>query len=718
MKKTLIILTIILFTGLTTADVTFDDSNNIQFQTGLDLNDNSIVNYYDSSACGSNEYVEDIQDDGTLVCDSVSTTGSQNLSEVLDQGATANQNIAMNGYTLTGLANPSNNGEPVTLDYLENQYQASGSQNLSEVLEEGNVANQSIDLDGNNILYGDYGDTVDLELSRNNYIRNRDPNNLDLNSYFTTRILAGGTERLSINRNGVTLANGNFSANGNSLTDIADPNNAQDAATKAYVDDNAGGSASGLSEVLEVNNTANQSIEFGGGGLSDGSLSWDLDSGNGDEWAKLQFNDASGENAYWTSNRKQNDSFKVRSNAGYVFNVKDDGEVNIPEGRLNMNQNKIVNLAPENDSLQWSLNSSDPDKEWGKLQFDDVSGDQVWWTSNRGSGDAFKVYSGAANGYVFNVKDNGQVNIPNGDFNVTGNATVHGEGGLDMPNGVVIGEGASTNIDTDIAIGEGAEVSGSSEDDSSVAIGRASEASSFKATAVGDSATASNFYATAIGPATASDERAVAIGPSTASGEDAVGISNHDGNGATGDHAIAMGSGSEASAPSSIAIGGADLGQDYTTASAQGAVAIGYGSTSDESYTAKFGSSSQAYDVDVTGNLSVDGNVDSNDYDISYSTGHTAWASSLSTDEVNRWNLQSGEEMVIDRLEVAEKGGGSSNLDVTVTDGTNSWTVNPNGTAVRTGLGPSVEGSSVTVEVTNNAGSDVTASITVSGEVR
>ena len=34
MKKTLIILTIILFTGLTTADVTFDDSNNIQFQTG------------------------------------------------------------------------------------------------------------------------------------------------------------------------------------------------------------------------------------------------------------------------------------------------------------------------------------------------------------------------------------------------------------------------------------------------------------------------------------------------------------------------------------------------------------------------------------------------------------------------------------------------------------------------------------------------------------
>jgi len=149
-RITLLTLLLITLTGLTSAQIVFDDSNNVEFDTGLDLTGQSITGYY-NGACPNGEAVTDIQDDGTLVCESVSGGTTQGLPSVLTENNTADQNIDLNGNTLTGLPAPNNADEPVNLEYLESQYEASGSQNLSQVLENGNVANQSIDLSSNNI---------------------------------------------------------------------------------------------------------------------------------------------------------------------------------------------------------------------------------------------------------------------------------------------------------------------------------------------------------------------------------------------------------------------------------------------------------------------------------------------------------------------------------------------------------------------------------------
>ncbi|MFP4230171.1 MAG: hypothetical protein ACLFRK_03460, partial [Candidatus Nanohaloarchaea archaeon] len=68
----------------------------------------------------------------------------------------------MNSNPLTGLPDPSSQSEPVTLSYLQNDYSAEGSQTLEQVLEEGNVANQSIDMDSNSVV-GLPDATVDSE---------------------------------------------------------------------------------------------------------------------------------------------------------------------------------------------------------------------------------------------------------------------------------------------------------------------------------------------------------------------------------------------------------------------------------------------------------------------------------------------------------------------------------------------------------------------------
>ena len=64
----------------------------------------------------------------------------------------------------------------------------------------------------------------------------------------------------------IAYSGGDVSLNNNGrIVDIQDPSNAQDAATKSYVDNNAGGDSQDLSEVLAAGNVANQTIEFSNG---------------------------------------------------------------------------------------------------------------------------------------------------------------------------------------------------------------------------------------------------------------------------------------------------------------------------------------------------------------------------------------------------------------------------------------------------------------------
>lgn len=90
----IIYLTVILsfLISLTSANIVFNDSNNVKFNTGLDLTNQELTGYF-GSPCSSGEAITGVMDDGTFSCSSFATSGPQNLSQVLQKGNTANQSI-------------------------------------------------------------------------------------------------------------------------------------------------------------------------------------------------------------------------------------------------------------------------------------------------------------------------------------------------------------------------------------------------------------------------------------------------------------------------------------------------------------------------------------------------------------------------------------------------------------------------------------------------
>lgn len=312
----------------------------------------------------------------------------------------------------------------------------------------------------------------------------------------------------------------------------------------------------------------------------------------------------------------------------------------------------------------------------------------------------------------------GNLNGEELDLNVTGNATIHGSGGLNMPNGIeirgsvgdaediAIGKDSSTNDDGDyeVAIGYNAQsfVNGvaigrgtSSENGNSVAIGPSSEAQQSSAVAIGNTAKATGGDAISIGDSTKAFANSVAIGSNSEA--PIVGVTQ----------AVALGA--------------------ESSATADGAVAIGSTANAPNSYEATFGNlNGEELDVNVTGNatvhqdLEVKGRVDEqNVRDISYSSGHTAWSSGLSTEEVNRFGTTSTESVEVERLDVQLKGGSTnSNFEVEAYDAGSSTVLGSTtaGTPIND-VGTTSEGGDLTIRVTNNDGSDVTASITLTGHV-
>jgi len=68
---------------------------------------------------------------------------------------------------------------------------------------------------------------------------------------------------LNVTGNVTVHGSGGLDMKSNQITNVQDPAENQDAATKSYVDSNAGGETEGLPATLEANNTANQTIAFG-----------------------------------------------------------------------------------------------------------------------------------------------------------------------------------------------------------------------------------------------------------------------------------------------------------------------------------------------------------------------------------------------------------------------------------------------------------------------
>jgi len=103
----------------------------------------------------------------------------------------------------------------------------------------------------------------------------------------------------------------------------------------------------------------------------------------------------------------------------------------------------------------------------------------------------------------------------------------------------------------------------------------------------------------------------------------------------------------------------------------------------------------------------------------SFVTGMTEWADGLSNVEIERLVLQTGETLVVDRIEVRQKGGGtSSNFSVRVQDVTAGSTVGSQDLGGTTkDPGSTGTGNTALIEISNSTGSTVNASVKVIGRI-
>lgn len=108
------------------------------------------------------------------------------------------------------------------------------------------------------------------------------------------------------------------------------------------------------------------------------------------------------------------------------------------------------------------------------------------------------------------------------------------------------------------------------------------------------------------------------------------------------------------------------------------------------------------------------------DRPFAFQTGHTAWATGLSNEEIGRIQLQTGETLYIRRVELQIKGGGtSSSLSVNAYDSTNTTTIaSQTAGGVNTTGGNSGAAALVLIRLTNSVGSTQNASVYISGWIR
>ena len=314
---------------------------------------------------------------------------------------------------------------------------------------------------------------------------------------------------------------GQLDMNSNKIANVQNPSNAQDAATKSYVDNNDGTGTDDqtLSEVLTQGNSAgSNSIYMSGNDIVNTGILDNTNFVQGDSGQDIAFSSG-------------NINLRDTSNNN-VLRAKDGGNVDIPNGNLDITGSLSVG------------GTECPDDE--ALLGDGTCG------SIGGGGGTQNLSEVLAAGNVANQS-------------------------IVFSNGIEIGDSGWTvaSYPDAVAVGKRAEAT----DSDASAFGYGADATDNYASAFGSYADADGFDTSAFGSyASASANRASAFGP------------NAD---ASGSYALAFGS--------------------YADASAEGAVAIGHGAYAPNSYEATFGHLGNQYyggplDVNVTGDLTVHGN--------------------------------------------------------------------------------------------------------------
>lgn len=143
-------------------DVLVWDASNNEWDvrnSDLSLSSNNIKNVgslqgFFAGACGSDQVVTQVYDDGTYRCVEVAALSNvEGLNATVTSGHIANRSIKMDGNRIQALGDPTNPQDAATKSYVDNNDDTiADNQNLRDVLGQGNSAGAfNIDMNGSNV---------------------------------------------------------------------------------------------------------------------------------------------------------------------------------------------------------------------------------------------------------------------------------------------------------------------------------------------------------------------------------------------------------------------------------------------------------------------------------------------------------------------------------------------------------------------------------------
>ena len=378
--------------------ITFNASQTIDFditttdlgtynQTGLNLHNNDLYNFFAADQCTGSEVVSEVYSNGSYACTDISTydtdTDDQNLSEVLAQGNVANNTIDMDG---NDILKPD---ELRTGDRNIVVRDSSNGQDIARFNEGGNVEvpngrlgvgtspNSRLDLDAGSVsnydtlaqfsYSDDSGDEQPLEVMAANTSENTFEDMFALRYYLRgskdgtysgINFHRGGSYRgeyLSFDTNGtqamqidssqnVDIPNGNLLASGSSSAgETALSIESSDGESLDFIE-----TSSGAQNNIALQNPDGVTVFRWPDSVSTTWVTTDLEMRSN---SKIRTGRNSGsETGFYDSQNSQN-----------ILLAKEGGNVQIPNGNLNMSSNAIQNIGSSQTSFTESgqLNLSD-----------------------------------------------------------------------------------------------------------------------------------------------------------------------------------------------------------------------------------------------------------------------------------------------------------------------------------------------------------------------
>ncbi|QGA80384.1 hypothetical protein [Candidatus Nanohalobium constans] len=427
------ILVLTLITGLlavpAAADLEFRDPDPVQFYTDIQLNDGTTI--------------EGLPNPGST--SAPMTKGYADSTYLNKEGDTLNGRLNAKSNNITGLPTPQSNSDAAPKNYVDNQLNGiSGSQNLSQILNEGNKANTTINMGTNKITNlknpENSRDAANLNWTQNNFVRaNGDSINGSIDLLGTNNIIApdqimtGGQNIQIIDTNNnqdilrlkeggnVEIPNGNLDLNGNQLVN---PSRIE------YMDNDGDGnswigreySTDGSFRFYDDTNVNLIMRQNGNMEIPNGKLTVN-NPGNGD------IIDASAANAkflvteeststYWATHNITDNGYNIGTNSGSrniklqpgetnTLTAKPGGNIEIPNGDLDITQSSSTPLTLESTESSNNVN----------IRFQRNSNDlyNLGYSNNKNGLSIFNFNTG--NDEII-IPDSGGVEVPNGNLDI------------------------------------------------------------------------------------------------------------------------------------------------------------------------------------------------------------------------------------------------------------------------------------------------------------